>query len=105
MLGSGKGLAPPAPIRSSTASSASSAVQRATSPFAPSDSTLSLGGSVDSGGSPGTSSPIPGFAQDLSSNVSLGGPSKGGSTATKLVCPICEEEMVSQFLAYLDLKL
>ncbi|KAI2774495.1 hypothetical protein F4815DRAFT_397886 [Daldinia loculata] len=86
ILGSGKGLAPPAPP----------AIQRerAASPSAPSDSTLSIGSPATSI-SPGTPSPLASFAQDLTSNVSLGGPSTGGQSGSKLVCPICEEEMVT----------
>ncbi|KAI2633530.1 FYVE zinc finger-domain-containing protein [Hypomontagnella submonticulosa] len=86
ILGSGKGLAPPAPL----------AIQRerAASPSAPSDSTLSIGSPAAST-SPGTPSPLPDFAQDLTSNISLGGPSNGGQPGSKLVCPICEEEMLT----------
>ncbi|XDG09772.1 hypothetical protein ABKA04_009387 [Annulohypoxylon sp. FPYF3050] len=88
ILGNGKGLAPPAPpaIRR----------ERATSPSAqsaPSDSTLSIGSPAASL-SPGTS-PLPDFAQDLASNISLGGPSNGSQSGSKLVCPICEEEMLT----------
>lgn len=77
ILGSGKGLAPRTPPGSSA--------QRATSPSAPSDSTLSLNSSSAASG--------PDPMQDLASNISLGGPSKVASS-TELVCPICEEEMV-----------
>ncbi|KAI8959926.1 hypothetical protein F5Y11DRAFT_286433 [Daldinia sp. FL1419] len=86
ILGSGKGLAPPAPP----------AIQkeRAASPSAPSDSTLSIGSPATSI-SPGTPSPLTSFAQDLASNISLGGPSTGGRPGSKLVCPICEEEMLT----------
>ena len=84
ILGNGKGLAPPAPP---------SAQQRATSPFAPSESTLSI---TSSSISPPVSSPpaiidVP--AQDLASNISLGA-SKPAASGSKLSCPICEEEMV-----------
>ncbi|KAI0376314.1 FYVE zinc finger-domain-containing protein [Hypomontagnella monticulosa] len=86
ILGSGKGLAPPAPP----------AIQRerAASPSAPSDSTLSIGSPAAST-SPGTPSPLPDFAQDLTSNISLGGPSNGAQSGSKLVCPICDEEMLT----------
>ncbi|KAI1801795.1 hypothetical protein F4811DRAFT_437659 [Daldinia bambusicola] len=86
ILGSGKGLAPPAPP----------AIQRerAASPSAPSDSTLSFGSPATSI-SPGTPSPLTSFAQDVTSNISLGGPSTGGQSGSKLVCPICEEEMLT----------
>ncbi|KAF3026833.1 carboxypeptidase Y-deficient [Neopestalotiopsis sp. 37M] len=94
ILGSGKGLAPP------SAATASPAVQRATSPYAPSDSTPSIGGSIGesilspASGSPSSTSPLPGLAQDLASNISLGGPSNGAAKGA-LVCPICEEEMLT----------
>ncbi|KAI1463779.1 uncharacterized protein F4812DRAFT_230897 [Daldinia caldariorum] len=86
ILGSGKGLAPPAPP----------AIQRerAASPSAPSDSTLSFGSPATSI-SPGTPSPLASFAQDVTSNISLGGPSTGGQSGSRLVCPICEEEMLT----------
>ncbi|KAH8203011.1 hypothetical protein TruAng_002845 [Truncatella angustata] len=95
VLGSGKGLAPP------SAAAASPAVQRATSPYAPSDSTPSIGGSIGESvlspgsGSPSSTSPLPGLAQDLASNISVGGPSNGAAAGSKLVCPICEEEMLT----------
>ncbi|XXG95241.1 hypothetical protein Hte_001501 [Hypoxylon texense] len=86
ILGSGKGLAPPA----------APAIQRerASSPAAPSDSTLSIGSPTTSV-SLGTPSPLPEYGQDLTSNVSLGGPSNGGQASSKLVCPICDEEMMT----------
>ncbi|KAI0188612.1 VAC1 protein [Xylaria flabelliformis] len=86
VLGSGKGLAPPV----------SPAVrrERATSPSAPSDSTRSLGSPAASL-SPSTSSPLPDFAQDLTSNISLAGPSDVANASSKLVCPICNEEMLT----------
>lgn len=96
VLGSGKGLlAPP------TAAAASPSVHRATSPYAPSDSTLSIGSIGDSvaspaSGSPEASSPLPSFGQDLASNISLGGPSSSTAAGNRLVCPICDEEMVCQ---------
>ncbi|GKT78578.1 FYVE zinc finger protein [Colletotrichum tofieldiae] len=85
ILGSGKGLAPPAPP-------AVQGHRRTPSPFAPSESTLSLN---SSSASPPVSSPLPDFAQDLTSNISVGGPSRTAAASSKLVCPICEEEMVS----------
>ncbi|KAK7982044.1 FYVE zinc finger [Apiospora saccharicola] len=99
VLGSGKGLQPPPPPP--TAAAASPSVQRATSYYAQSDSTASLGSIGDSlvspaSGSPGSSSPLPDFPQDLTSRVSLAGPSAGASNGSKLVCPICEEEMTLQ---------
>ncbi|CRK34461.1 hypothetical protein BN1723_014855 [Verticillium longisporum] len=84
VLGSGKGLAPP---------TASAVRQRASSPFAPSESTVSI---TSASTSPPVSSPAPDFAaQDLTSNINLGGPPKSGDNSSKLVCPICEEEMMT----------
>ncbi|KAL2020636.1 hypothetical protein VTK56DRAFT_8126 [Thermocarpiscus australiensis] len=87
ILGSGKGLAPAPPPQA----------PRAASPFAPSDSsTISLHSrhSTPNSLSPPLSSPLPDF-QNLASNVSLAGPSNGSTLGNKLVCPICEEEMVT----------
>ncbi|KAI0529851.1 FYVE zinc finger protein [Xylaria digitata] len=88
VLGSGKGLAPvPSPVFLR---------ERVTSPSAPSDSTLSVGEPVSSGSPPGaTSSPLPNLAQDLTSNISLAGPSDVGNASSRLVCPICNEEMLT----------
>ncbi|KAK1981506.1 FYVE zinc finger protein [Colletotrichum cereale] len=85
ILGSGKGLAPPTPP-------AVQGHRRTPSPFAPSESTLSIN---SSSASPPVSSPLPDFAQDLASNVSVGGPSRTAAASSKLVCPICEEEMLT----------
>ena len=87
VLGSGKGLAPPPP----------SHAPRPSSPFAPSDvSSLSVGSQNLSGISPPTPpSPLPGLPQDLAANISLGATSQAGASGTKLLCPICDEEMVS----------
>ncbi|KAK3380722.1 FYVE zinc finger-domain-containing protein [Lasiosphaeria ovina] len=93
VLGSGKGLAPPssspAPVYS----------PRAASPFAPSDSTsvsFHSRNSTQNSISPSpSSSPIPDFAQDLTSNISLASPSNDASSSNKIVCPICEDEMVT----------
>ncbi|KAI1299563.1 FYVE zinc finger protein [Xylaria venustula] len=81
VLGSGKGLAPA--VRR----------ERATSPTAPSESSLSIGSPAASASA--ASSPLPDFAQDLTSNVSLAGPSAIGSASSRLVCPICNEEMLT----------
>lgn len=93
ILGSGKGLAPPAPPASTAA-----AILRSQSPFAPSEttSTPSLGSQNSAETPPISSSPLADFAQDLTSNISLGGPSNGGTPAeAKLVCPICGDEMLT----------
>lgn len=84
ILGTGKGLAPPAPPAIHLSAS-------------PSDSTLSIG-SPDASISAGTPSPLPGFTQDLTSAISIGtggGPSNGGPASSRLVCPICDEEMLT----------
>ncbi|KAI8626520.1 FYVE zinc finger protein [Xylariaceae sp. FL1651] len=86
VLGNGKGLAPPV--------SPAIRRERATSPFAPSDNTLSVDSPAASL-SPSTLSPVPDFTQDLTSNISIGGPSDGGQSSSKLVCPICDEEMLT----------
>ncbi|KAK8119106.1 FYVE zinc finger [Apiospora kogelbergensis] len=71
VLGNGKGLLPPP-----TAAAVSPSVQRSTSYYAPSDSTASMGSIGDSlaspaSGSPGSSSPLPDFPQDLTSRLTL----------------------------------
>ncbi|KAH7324943.1 FYVE zinc finger-domain-containing protein [Stachybotrys elegans] len=83
ILGSGKGLAPPTPP---------SVASRATSPL-PSDSTVSLG-------SPSISPPASGsltdFGHDIGASISVGIQAKGTSAdAAKLICPICNDEMVT----------
>ncbi|KAJ0383120.1 hypothetical protein COL922a_011144 [Colletotrichum nupharicola] len=87
ILGSGKGLAPPTPPAVHGRGH-----QRTPSPFAPSESTLSLN---SSSASPPVSSPLPDYSQDLTSNISVGGPSRSSATSSKLVCPICDEEMLT----------
>ncbi|KAG4217912.1 hypothetical protein PC116_g33608, partial [Phytophthora cactorum] len=89
ILGSGKGLAPPAPP----------AIQRerAASPSAPSDSTLSIGSPATSI-SPGTPSPLARFAQDVTSNISLGGPSTGSQSGSKLELPEFEQDEVKSWI-------
>ncbi|TAQ84290.1 hypothetical protein B7494_g7380 [Chlorociboria aeruginascens] len=84
ILGSGKSLAPPA---------VSAHHQRSSSLISPSESTLSLS-SRDSA-SPLATSPLPDLGQDLGSRVQLesGGPSS--AAPSKLVCPICTEEMMT----------
>ncbi|KAH6683490.1 VAC1 protein [Plectosphaerella plurivora] len=88
ILGSGKGLAPPTPV--------AHAQQRAASPFAPSESTLSITSSSVS--PPQVPSPAPAAlnipSQDLTSNISLG-TARADTSGSKLTCPICEEEMMT----------
>lgn len=97
VLGSGIGLAPPQPAPRAP---------RAVSPYAPSDaSSVSLSTSQASVSPPSSSTPVPEFGpQDLASRISIGGPSSGGvpGAGQRLVCPICEDEMVCCFLACLD---
>ncbi|KAJ6788813.1 hypothetical protein PWT90_02816 [Aphanocladium album] len=81
ILGSGKGLAPP-PV-----------APRASSPLAPSDSTVSIGSSSLS---PPISGSLPDIGQDIGSSISVGAQPKAGlSSDGGLVCPICSEEMVT----------
>ncbi|KAK4446889.1 vacuolar segregation protein pep7 [Podospora aff. communis PSN243] len=92
VLGSGKGLAPPSLSPAPTPS------PRAQSPFPPSDSsTVSFHSrnSTRESISPPSSNTIPDFSQDLASNVNLGGPSRESASSSKLVCPICDEEMMT----------
>lgn len=88
ILGSGKSLAPPTPPPH----------QRPANLLSPSDSTASLTSDVSSL-SPLATSPRPENVHDLSSRVSIengnNGPSVTAAT-TKLVCPICSEEMVER---------
>ena len=85
ILGSGKSLAPPAPP----------AHQRTNDLISPSESTLSLS-SRESAASPLATSPLPDAGQDLNSRVSLenGASSAVAAASSKLLCPICNEEMV-----------
>lgn len=85
VLGSGKSLAPPPPPTSN---------RRAPSPYAPSDaSTTTTTTSI----SPPSSSPLaPDFGpQDLASRISIGPASSDAAAAGALVCPICNEEMLT----------
>ncbi|UNI20512.1 carboxypeptidase Y-deficient [Purpureocillium takamizusanense] len=83
ILGSGKGLAPPAPPT----------LPRSASPLAPSESTISIGSPSSS---PDASGSLPDFSQDIGSSISVGAQSKGNAAdASALVCPICNEEMVT----------
>ncbi|KEY74059.1 hypothetical protein S7711_02649 [Stachybotrys chartarum IBT 7711] len=83
ILGSGKGLAPPTPPSAS----------RATSPFAPSESTVSLGSSSIS---PPASGSLPDVGPDLGASISVGIQAKGNAPdPSQLICPICNEEMLT----------
>lgn len=87
ILGSGKSLAPPAPPAQQ---------RRASDVISPPGSTVSYS-SRESTISPLATSPLPDIGQDLVSRASLenGGPSTVTAASSKLVCPICNEEMVS----------
>ncbi|KAM4063990.1 FYVE zinc finger domain-containing protein [Hirsutella rhossiliensis] len=83
IFGTGKGLAPPTPP----------SAPRASSPFAPSESTVSLG---TPSLSPPASGSLPDLGPDIGSSISVGAQAKrSGQDATGLVCPICNEEMVT----------
>lgn len=97
ILGSGKGLAPP-PLPASPRAS-----PRAASPFAPSESTVSL---ASSSMSPPPSAGFTDLGQDIGATVSVGAQVKPDPTdAGGLVCPICNEEMVSFWAAELAVAL
>lgn len=79
ILGSGKSLGPTPPARSS-------------SPFAPSESTVSV---ASSSISPPASGSLADLSQDIGSSISVGAQPKGSSAdPSSLLCPICSEEMV-----------
>lgn len=83
ILGSGKGLAPPAPPTA----------PRSSSPLPPSESTVSIG-SVSL--SPPVSGSLPDVGQDIGSSISVGAQNKNNAAhSAALVCPICSEEMVT----------
>lgn len=91
ILGSGKGLAPPKPAH-----------HRMSSLGTPSESTVSQSSRE---GSPLATSPLAevDLGQDLGSRVNLmenGGPVVTAGNS-KLVCPICNEEMVGSLSLYL----
>lgn len=96
IIGSGKGLAPPQPYAPQGQTGHNSA-PRASSPYAPSDSSsLSQYSNSQNSISPPSSSPLPEFGpQDLASRISIGGPSNGDAASARLVCPICDEEMLT----------
>ena len=87
ILGSGKGLAP-----SGARAESSPSLPRVGSPVPPSETSGDLN-SIS--GSPAPSASLPDLSQDLATNISVGhqaSSSKSGSQ--KLMCPICNEEMV-----------
>ncbi|KAF2762214.1 hypothetical protein EJ05DRAFT_200785 [Pseudovirgaria hyperparasitica] len=85
ILGSGKSLSPAvSPIPPNHH-------KRNASLLSPSESSLSLSSQT-------SISPTPTFAQDITSNVSLENPNHAAAAAasSRLVCPICNEDMVCQ---------
>ncbi|CAI4213110.1 unnamed protein product [Parascedosporium putredinis] len=88
VLGSGKGLAPPKPVNVPSPSP----LQRVSSPL-PSDASFEP---QSSDNSPAPSTGLPDFPQDLSTHISIGRQnSTAESNSQKLLCPICNEEMVT----------
>ncbi|KAG6353839.1 hypothetical protein INS49_005320 [Diaporthe citri] len=93
IIGNGKGLAPPQPHPRPSKPRA-----RETSPCAPSDasSTDHYSTSQNSISPPSSSTPIADFGpQDLASRISIGGPSDADASSSRLVCPICDDEMLT----------
>lgn len=82
MLGSGKNLSPAVAAKQQQHS-------RNTSLLSPSESSVSLN-------SQASSTPISTETEDLTSRVAIDdhGPSAVASASSRLVCPICNEEMV-----------
>ena len=86
-MGSGKGLAPSEPPGGSSPS-----FPRVGSPVPPSDASGDLNSVT---GSPAPSTSLPDLSQDLATNISVGRQaSSSKSDSQKLLCPICNEEMV-----------
>ncbi|KAI1032623.1 hypothetical protein LB505_014208 [Fusarium chuoi] len=83
VLGSGRGLAPPTPITNAP---------RVASPLAASESSISIASSSISPPVSGISPDIPG--QDIGNSISVGAQGKGPADGA-LVCPICNEEMMT----------
>ncbi|KAK5996922.1 Vacuolar segregation PEP7-like protein [Cladobotryum mycophilum] len=82
ILGNGKGLGPTPPT-----------APRASSPLAISESNVSQ---TSSSVSPPASGSLSDLGHDIRSNISVGAQPKGSAAdATGLVCPICNEEMVT----------
>lgn len=101
-MGTGKSLAPPAPPPHQRSSSLNS--QHARSSSALSVSSSSRGSARETVGSPlamaRDTSPMPelGRDRDLSSKVSLeNGSSSVAAASMRLLCPICNDEMVGLF--------
>ncbi|RBQ76559.1 hypothetical protein FVER14953_10411 [Fusarium verticillioides] len=84
VLGSGRGLAPPTPPITNA--------PRVASPLAASESSISIASSSISPPVSGISPDIPG--QDIGNSISVGAQGKGPADGA-LVCPICNEEMMT----------
>lgn len=85
VLGSGKNLAPPVPVRPGK-----QPVQQASGLLSPSESSVSLS-------SQASSTPISTENEDLTSRVALdehGTSQAVAAASSRMVCPICNEEMV-----------
>lgn len=80
MLGSGKNLAPPTPSKGPV---------RPTGLLSPSESSVSLS-------SQASSTPISTENEDITARVALDeqGSAQAAAASSKMVCPICNEEMV-----------
>ncbi|KAF5560952.1 vacuolar segregation PEP7 [Fusarium napiforme] len=84
VLGSGRGLAPPTPPITNA--------PRVASPLAASESSISIASSSISPSVSGISPDLPG--QDIGNSISVGAQGKGPADGA-LVCPICNEEMMT----------
>ena len=85
MLGSGKNLAPPTP---------SKAPVRPTGLLSPSESSVSLSSQT-------SSTPISTENEDITARVALdeqGSAQAAAAASSKMVCPICNEEMVGRYI-------
>ncbi|KAF4994087.1 hypothetical protein FGRMN_6002 [Fusarium graminum] len=85
VLGSGKGLAPPTPPITNA--------PRVASPLAASESSISIASSSISPSISGIPPDIQ--VQDIENSISVGAQGKGGPADGALVCPICNEEMMT----------
>ena len=86
VLGTGKGLAPPPPPPAATGKAA---VLRTPGLLSPSESSVSLSSQT-------SSTPLSTENEDITSRVALEehGSAPAAAASSKMVCPICNEEMV-----------
>ncbi|SPO01464.1 related to vacuolar segregation protein PEP7 [Cephalotrichum gorgonifer] len=88
ILGSGKGLS-----ASHSRDASTSSLPVVGSPIPPSDTSIDLNSVT---GSPAPSASLPDLPQDLATNISIGRPGRSSkSDSQKLLCPICNEEMLT----------